>query len=165
MSVWARDRINSFSMESLGMMGFLLHTVIGGALLLVQDFDTIPHAGLSSTADLDQMMSSKFMFFALLGSAAGAYIKIVLFPPRLEDQARKMQQMAAEYFCALAGGIVLTPLSFHWWPIMPVHPISALSVSALVAVCGNLIIHLVFAVAKDKAKKAKQSVIDAADTE
>jgi TRAP-type C4-dicarboxylate transport system permease small subunit len=147
------------------MLGFLTHTVIGGAFLLFQDFDTIPHAGVSSTADLDQMMSSKFMFFALAGSAAGAYIKIILFPPRLEDEARKMQQMAAEYFCALAGGIVLTPLSFHWWPIMPVHPISALSVSALVAVCGNLIVHIVFARATDNAKKIKQAVRDADETE
>lgn len=94
--------------------------------------------------DLDRMLSAGFLICSAGGASAGAFIKIGVFPSRIKDPITRTQQLATEYFCALFSGFVFTPLAMFWVPIMPVHPMSALSFSAAVAICSTLIVHTIF---------------------
>ena len=123
----------------------------------------ISHPAIEN-ADLDRMIRPDFMGFAGFGAICGALIKVVMYPPKNrkrrktdnpedEIEVYDLQQMALEYLVAMLAGISFTPLAMVWAPIMPVHPVSAMPVSCLLAITSTLIVHGAFWYVKQRADK------------
>ncbi len=108
--------------------------LIALAALIGWGVNGIPVVMLAAETSPTLWTTSEFRVFCLMGSLAGAFLKIVVWPAGPETQITS-RRMAAEFLASAICGATATPMVFHYlgWRL---NVDSVLAVSAATAFVG-----------------------------